>query len=150
MTDSALDRPFPRSLLLGAAALIGLALIGIVAVRAMGLGTGSPPPGPAVMSRDLFFVDRADGGVDVLDGEATAVARLAPGTNGFLRATLRGLVRERRRNGLGAESPFRLTAHADGRLTLQDAATGRLVDLEAFGATNAGAFAALLRPRPDA
>lgn len=150
MNDSAVHRPFPRSLLLGAAVLIGLALIGIVAVRAMGLGTGSPPPGPAVMSRDLFFVDRPDGGVDVVDANAAAVARLAPGTNGFMRATLRGLVRERRRNGLGPKAPFRLTAHADGRLTLQDTATGRLLDLEAFGATNAGAFATLLAARPDA
>ena len=122
-------------------------------------GVGPQPRAPrpkvaGLTDREILtpacLLQEADGGVVVVDGEATGVARLAPGTNGFLRATLRGLVRERRRNGLGAEAPFRLTAHADGRLTLQDAATGRLVDLEAFGATNAGAFAALLRPRPDA
>jgi putative photosynthetic complex assembly protein len=53
-------------------------------------------------------------------------------------------VRDRKRRGLGPEVPFRLTAHADGRLTLVDPATGRLVALEAFGADNAGAFAKLL------
>jgi hypothetical protein len=48
-----------------------------------------------------------------------------PGTQGFLRGALRALVRERRQHGLGDEQPFRLLAHPDGRLTLEDPATGR-------------------------
>jgi putative photosynthetic complex assembly protein len=69
---------------------------------------------------------------------------VAPGTNGFLRATLRGLATERKRESQGAEVPFRLTAFADGRLTLLDPVTGRLVDLGAFGRTNEDAFAHLM------
>jgi len=69
---------------------------------------------------------------------------VAPGTNGFLRGTLRGLARERKRQGIGPEAPFRLTAHDDGRLTLADPATGRRVDLESFGPTNAAVFSQLL------
>ena len=67
-----------------------------------------------------------------------------PGSNGFLRATLRGLARERKRHEGGPEIPFRLTAWSNGRLTLADPATGRTVDLAAFGPTNAEVFGRLL------
>ncbi len=145
MSHSNVDRPFPRSLLLGAGSVIALALIGVAAVRVMGLGTSVPEPDLHPMaSVELRFVDEADGGVRVVDAAGHPVSLLAPGTNGFMRATLRGLVRDRKRRGLGPEVPFRLTAHADGRLTLDDPATGRMVALEAFGADNAGAFAKLL------
>ncbi len=145
MSHSNVDRPFPRSLLLGAGSVIALALIGVAAVRVMGLGTSvSEPDLNPTASVELRFVDEADGGVRVVDAAGHPVSLLAPGTNGFMRATLRGLVRDRKRRGLGPEVPFRLTAHADGRLTLVDPATGRLVALEAFGADNAGAFAKLL------
>ncbi len=40
--------------------------------------------------------------------------------------------------------PFRLSAWSDGRLTLEDPATGRAVDLEAFGPTNEATFVRLL------
>ena len=36
----------------------------------------------------------------------------------FVRGTVRGLVRERKREGIGSVPPFRLTRLADGRLTL--------------------------------
>ncbi len=39
---------------------------------------------------------------------------------------------------MGAETPFRLTRWSDGRLSLDDPATDRHVDLEAFGPTNVG------------
>ena len=48
------------------------------------------------------------------------------GQSGFVRGTLRGLARERKRMGLGAEQPFVLMGRADGRLTLKDPATGRV------------------------
>ena len=57
---------------------------------------------------------------------------------------MRGLVRDRKRQDLGAEAPFRLTRWADGRLSLQDEATGRSIDLGAFGPTNAAVFAHLM------
>jgi putative photosynthetic complex assembly protein len=40
--------------------------------------------------------------------------------------------------------PFRLALHADGRLTLEDPATSRTIELQAFGPANSGAFARLL------
>ncbi len=57
---------------------------------------------------------------------------------------LRGLARERRARQVGTAPPFRLTRWADGRLSLDDVETGRHVDLEVFGPTNAGAFADIL------
>jgi putative photosynthetic complex assembly protein len=93
----------------------------------------------------LRFADRADGAVVITEaGTGLLVDVASPGTNGFLRSTLRGLARDRKRREIGAEAPFRLTRWADGRLSLQDEATGRSIDLGAFGPTNAAVFAHLM------
>jgi putative photosynthetic complex assembly protein len=106
-----------------------------------------PPSHPTIV-RDLRFVDRPDGGVAVYDAhQSEPIEVLAPGTNGFVRAMMRNFARERRSNGIGAEAPFRLNSSADGRLVLEDPTTGRRVDLEAFGQTNAGVFAGFLGER---
>jgi len=98
-----------------------------------------------VATRDVNFMDRSDGGVDVIDAvSGQPIDIVQPGTNGFLRGTLRGLARERKRQGFGPEIPFTLSGRADGRLTLQDPATGRRVDLDSFGPTNSLVFARLL------
>jgi putative photosynthetic complex assembly protein len=57
---------------------------------------------------------------------------------------MRSLAQERMAHGISAQTPFRLSLWANGRLSLQDPETGRLVDLNAFGPTNAGAFAVLM------
>jgi putative photosynthetic complex assembly protein len=62
-----------------------------------------------------------------------------------MRQTLRGLARDRRRSGLADETPFVLTHWNDGRLTLDDLAIDRRLELESFGQTNAGAFAQLFQ-----
>jgi len=69
---------------------------------------------------------------------------LEPGTNGFVRGVLRGLARDRKLRGIGPQPPFELTRWTDGRLSLTDTATGREIELDAFGPTNVGAFARLL------
>ena len=85
-------------------------------------------------SADLRFVDRdrrqRRRASTPRDGR---VVESVVGENGFVRGTLRGLARERKRQGIGPDQPFRLVAHVDGRLTLLDPATGRRVDLESFG-----------------
>jgi putative photosynthetic complex assembly protein len=137
---------FPRGPLLGAAALMGFALVSVAASRATGVGETRLPPSPTVESRNLHFEDRDDGAVMVLaaDGERRVVAVVPAGTNGFLRGVLRGLARDRRLEGIGTEPPFRLSRHSDGRLSLTDAATGRDIELDAFGPTNVQAFSKLL------
>jgi putative photosynthetic complex assembly protein len=86
-----------------------------------------------------------DAGATPAPGAAAPIA-VATGQNGFLRGVLRGFARTRRADGIGAEAPFRLTAWADGRLTLSDPSTGRRADLEAFGPTNEAVFAKFLTP----
>ncbi len=134
----------PRAPLIGAFALIVVTLAMVALARVYGIESVTEPAA-AVSTRDLRFEDRADGTIAVFDArDGATVTVVAAGTNGFLRATLRGLVRERRQQGGDRDVPFRLAERADGRLTLEDPVTGRRVNLEAFGSTNAAAFARLL------
>ena len=128
------------------AAACGLVIASILAVGAVRLSgmAISPPDAPAVTERALRFLDRPDGSIAVIDAGDGRVVDSVTGESGFVRGTLRGLARERKRQGIGAEQPFHLIARADGRLTLTDPATGRRVDLESFGPTNAAAFAHML------
>jgi len=125
--------------------LIGVAILLAAVGQYTGFGKTGVPESTAVEERQLVFVDQEDGGVGVYDADSDElVAIMEPGTNGFLRATLRGLARERRQQGVGQDAPFRLTHWADGRLSLEDTATGRRLELDAFGPTNAQVFARLL------
>ncbi len=145
MSEHSHEINLPRGPLLGAGALILLALLAVATVRLTGVGAVKVPDAPAVSVRDLRFEDRPDGSIVVLEAaDRHLVNTVQPGTNGFLRSTLRGLARERKRQGIGAEPSFRLIGRADGRLTLEDPATGRRVDLESFGPTNAAVFAQLM------
>lgn len=141
---------FPRLPLFGVALVIGILLVTVAGLRISGWRP-SHDYAAAVASRDLKFADQDDGGIAVRDAATGGlIDTLAPGTNGFIRATVRGLVTERKHQGIGPERPFVLTAREDGALTLQDPATGRTLDLEAFGPTNAGAFANFLPGKPAA
>lgn len=143
------DLSVPRGLLLGAAALIGATLLAVATMRLNGVDPSSRSTAEVVAVRELRFEDRPDGSVLVFEARGASVDAeplrvIEPGTHGFLRGALRALVRARHLAGLRAPTPFRLTAHADGRLTLDDPVTGERVDLESFGPTNAAAFARLL------
>lgn len=141
-------QPVPRGPLLAIGALVVATVIGAGVARVSGVGTTRLPEAPAVQVRELHFEDRADGSVAVRDASSGRVVEtVAPGTGGFLRGTMRGLVRERKRSGLGDDIPFRLVGHADGRLTLEDPATGRQIDIGSFGPTNGAVFAQLMAAR---
>jgi putative photosynthetic complex assembly protein len=126
---------------------IGLMLAGVLAAVALVRLSGTPiatPDAAAVAVRELRFEDRPDGSIAVIDARTDTQIDSFVGEQGFVRGTLRGLVRERRRQQIGPEQPFSLIARADGRLTLVDRSTARRVDLESFGPVNAGAFGRLL------
>ena len=145
MSNPHVEKPIPRAALIGAGALVGLSLLLVATARLTGYGPAKPPVSAVVEARDVRFEDRSDGAVLVYSSpENRLVDTLAPGTNGFVRGVLRGLVRDRRADHIGSMPPFRLTRWADGRLSLDDPSTGRHVDLEVFGPTNAGAFADIL------
>jgi putative photosynthetic complex assembly protein len=137
---------FPRGALIGAAGLIAITIVSAGVTRLVGTPTMVPSSSPVTV-RDLRFEDTADGAVNVYDSNGIQpVSIVAPGSDAFLRATMRGLAQQRKRQSISANVPFRLTAWADGRLTLDDSATGRHVELEAFGRTNEASFARLLTP----
>jgi putative photosynthetic complex assembly protein len=122
--------------------------------RVSGIGTLSMPKAQVISVLALTFTDRADGAIvvsgapvrsGVVASPAHEIAALAPGTNGFVRGTLRGLVRERRRAGFDEAMPFELTRWSNGTLSLSDPTTGRRVDLDSFGPSNSGVFAGFLQ-----
>ncbi len=136
---------FPQLPLLAAAALVVLSIGAAGFVRLTGVGASHVPDAPATLVRELRFADRPDGSIDVFDDQSGALVEVVTGANGFLRGTLRGLARDRKRTGLGPDLAFRLVGHVDGRLTLEDPATGRRVDLESFGPSNVAVFASLMQ-----
>lgn len=128
---------------------LGLPLAGvlfvIVATHLYAPAAQSPASTP-LRSADLVMQDQADGSIIVRQADDNHVIDvLHPATNAFLRVVLAGLVRERRREGEGAPSqPFHLTRWSDGRLTIDDIATHKLIELNAFGPSNYAVFAHLL------
>jgi putative photosynthetic complex assembly protein len=137
----------PRKVLVATGLLLLAVIVLAATARLTGVGTlqnPRPDPATALIVHDLRFADRQDGAIEVHDIDGASVAVLPPESNGFIRGSLRALARERTRRGYGADTPFRVAAWPDGRLTLEDLATGTIVDLRAFGADNAGAFAVLL------
>ncbi len=141
------DMTLPRGPLVAIAALVGASLLAAVTVRLSGMDIHQPDA-PASVTRQLRFEDLPDGGIAVTDAASGERVETITGQNGFVRGALRGLTRERRRSGIGPQPPFELIGRADGRLTLADPATGRHIDLESFGPTNAAGFARLLQGRP--
>ena len=144
-SGSAAHERFPRAPLLGAAFLVIFSLLAVTAARIMHWNATPLPPARVVRLLHLSFRDRADGAVEIRDvdrGDAV-VQVLAPGSNNFIRGVLRGVARGRHLEGIGAVPPVVMTRWSDGRLTLDDPQTGQHLNLEVFGPTNAGAFAAL-------
>jgi putative photosynthetic complex assembly protein len=141
------DRTLPRGALLAVAALIGVSLVSVIAVRILQpQGARAPIEAAVVDSRDLRFVDVGKGEVAIYDWpDGRLVETLDPGTDNFIRGVIRGLARERRSVDAGTDTPFRLSRFDNGQLTLEDTATGRVLTLEAYGATNAASFSRLLQ-----
>lgn len=147
------SQPFPRGALIGAAVLVGttLALTGAVSA-----GLIDKPKNAAVLrsetqmaalaTRTLSFADLPGGALQITDVDADSIARtIQPGEkSGFIRGVLRSFGRDRMIRKLGPETPFRLALWANQSLSITDLATGRSVELDAFGPDNRAAFAALL------
>ena len=131
--------------IVAACGFVVASVVVVAAVRLSGMPIKTPDAAVA-QSRMLHFVDHQDGSVAVVDASDGRLVETIVGQNGFVRGTLRGLTRERKRESIGQEQPFTLVAHVDGRLTLLDPATGRRIDLESFGPTNEREFARMLRP----
>lgn len=103
------------------------------------------------VERTLRFFDEADGTVRVEDGaSAEVLGRFGPGEGGFIRATVRSLVHQRRIRNQGPEVPFTLTRWDNNTLTLADPVTGRSVEVSSFGPDNRAVYNNLLPAAAEA
>lgn len=134
---------FPRLPLFAGFALVGLSLVVAATGRLTHIGAVETT-GSLLSARDLRFDDSPDGSVIVTDAKDGSLVEVFTGENGFVRGTMRGMARTRKSEGLGSQDPFRLAAWSDGRLTLDDPATGRHIELQAFGSLNTEVFGNLL------
>lgn len=144
MNLSFASRPLGMPQLIGAMLLVSLAAT--AAVRWSGTDIRAPDAA-AVAVRELRFEDQSDGSILVTDARSGEQVHRYTGEQGFVRGVLRGLARDRQRAGQGPQVAFELIGRADGRMTLKDPVTGRIVDLESFGPPNAAAFALLFDRR---
>lgn len=147
------NETLPRGALIMAGALVLTAITLTSIVRIAHIAPAASPPllreatrAKPLATRQLRFTDRADGAVLIEDvGTGATASVIEPGTNsGFIRGVMRGLARDREMRGIGSTPPFTLTQWADGELSLTDTATGRSIELNAFGTSNRASFAALL------
>ncbi len=148
------ENTVPRPALAMAGALVALSLLLTTAVT-LGFMEREAVPQAAraeasvapVETRALRFADAENGTVRVTDAESGELVLLVEQdtqSGGFIRGVMRGLARERRMHGIGAEPHFELTLWQDGSLSLHDTATKRDVELGGFGADNRAVFIGLL------
>ena len=143
----------PKSLLPGvlAGGLLALTLGLVVWSKLSPASLGAQASQDAVIwQRELLFADGPKGEVVVKDFKTGEVIGLFEGEQGFVRGTLRALVRERKRRDVGSEQPFELSARTNGRLILNDPATAQRIDLDSFGPANAALFRNLKADAPSA
>lgn len=149
MSDPFQHQPLPRPALWALFGLVAFSLLAVVVAQAFGYKAGQVPAESVIEQRELRFSDGEAGMVYIWDaGQDVLMGSILPGNENFIRGVLRSFARERRSRGISDQEPFRLARHSDGRLTIEDPTTGRLIDLQAFGATNSGAFARLLAVAP--
>lgn len=140
--DHSHENMAPRVPLLLSGGLVLLTIIGVFFQQLVVNPSAAQRPLPELIGeRQLQFIDHADGSVAVREVPGGQVLEtVGPGEGNFLRGTLRGLVRERRLHDVSMEPGFVISRYADGSIVLSDTATGRRIDLRAFGEVNAREF----------
>jgi putative photosynthetic complex assembly protein len=130
------------------AILAALAMImALIAVsRLSGFEPENSLPGQAAEATLRLKFEDAPGGVVLVRDAATGkvIEDFGTGEGAFLRATLRALVNQRRKDGATAQGDFRLERHNGHQIYLIDEATGRALALNAFGPDNTAVFAAFM------
>ena len=125
--------------------MVVVCLAAVGASRLTGIGVTRMSASTPAVAREFRFEDRVDGSVAVWDTTTGKIAdSLEAGSHGFVRGVMRSFARERRAAGVSDTPPFRLARLADGRLVMEDLATHRRIELDAFGPTNVAAFQRLL------
>lgn len=133
----------PKGLLI-AMFLLAMSSLAIVSYAAL---TGRPqvgqPADAAILSeRTVILEGRGAKAVTVRDENGAVLADLDHG--GFVTVIQNGLARARTIKRVDQNSPVRLIAYANGRLTILDPETGWTAELGAFGSDNKAAFERLM------
>lgn len=128
---------------MGALALSALALTTYARVTDRPL-VGVPHAAEVTDSRSLILDGNRYGEVIVRDGNGVVLMDLDASEAGFISVIWRGLDRKRMLTGTDPLAPVNLVEYANGRLSIQDPATGWSAELASFGALNEAAFAQLL------
>ncbi|MEO0575131.1 MAG: photosynthetic complex assembly protein PuhC [Pseudomonadota bacterium] len=137
---------------------IGLVILTVVGVIWQRVTTDSPDLRRQTMTEAaladpiesiLLQFEDGDAGAVIVRAVATGevLDTLAAGEGGFLRGTLRGLTRERRLAGASKAPGFLVQQFDGGRVLLVDTATSTVLDLRAYGQTNANDFLRYLPSR---
>ena len=88
------------------------------------------------------------GGTGIGRASAEVLGRFGPGEGGFIRASVRSVVHQRRIRDIGPEVAFELIEWSDNSLTLRDPVTGTSVEASSFGPDNRAIFANMLDRTP--
>ncbi len=147
MSEAFGHRPFPRGVLIAVASLLAFIIVMISIARLTGMKMDQAAVTPEVQAREIRFQDVPDGGLAVYDvNTSELITTLPPGEGGFIRGVLRTMERQRKGYHATLAEPFHLARREGGDITLRDPITSIQLELKAFGATNAAAFATLLPP----
>jgi putative photosynthetic complex assembly protein len=131
---------FPRLAVFAGATLVGLSMVFAGVARTTDIGATRLVSAPIVELVSLRFLDDPAGGINVETVKGAHIAHFAAGEGGFLRGVMRGFARDRRARELGSKPAFEVARHADGRITLADPQSGRIIELNSFGPSNSGLF----------
>ncbi len=106
---------------------------------------GQPAAAPVVAEKMIRLEGARDGSVVVTDMASGRTASFAANESGFISVITRGLDRKRMIARVEGNPAVRLVEYENGRLAIDDPASGWHAELAYFGATNRDAFAQLLR-----
>lgn len=131
----------PRGPLIGAGILVALVFVLAISAQRYGLGAAKEGSTDVAERRTLTFTRTVDGGMDIDDiGTHVRVAHLMPDHNGFIFGMMRGIEYKRTVAHRELNAPFELTRWSDGRVTLDDKASGMHITVNSFGATQLESF----------
>jgi putative photosynthetic complex assembly protein len=131
----------PRAPLIGAAVLALLAYAIAVSASVFGLGASAEPVSVPIEERAIRFTTEQDGTLSVRDvNTGRDIVHLTPDGNGFMFGALRGIEYKRSLAKVSPETPFALTRWQNGKITLDDPATGMHIAVNSFGPTQVASF----------
>ena len=132
------ERPIPPAIIIGGALVMAVSLLAVSSARMGVAPRQTRPVDVAVASYDFRVAAPDASGIEtVLSArDGARVAPLSRRGDDFLPSLVETLRQERVLKGVSGAQPFRLLRFADGRVSLEDLATGRELNLESFGSVN--------------